>query len=369
MWLFPEFLKQVTRLERSDAAFAKDIAVTLDLHLHDLSHPSLNFERITSATAPRMGSSRVGRALRLIHQEVADDALAMLNVGNHDAMYRWAHRYSGDATHRVRRARHHVPAAPAASAHGLHADDDPSWPRRPGVETFAIIGADDLHHQGFAPALVASIRAAPVTDHLAGLRLSEEQREIVRICYLYALRRAEPMPEAAPLPIPREDPEAPIPVASGHEFERMVDLGLDRYLTTLSPEQRRCVQMESRGLLLFKGAAGTGKTSIAVHRLKRYAEQLGLFEDRRVLYLCFNRVLAAIVPQMLQTLYGGSPPPTIEATTLDSWCAAYLHRHGLLFSQGNLVQNGDRYRQLFRKLWWERHSAQPAFRTAIPFRF
>ncbi len=75
----------------------------------------------------------------------------------------------------------------------------------------------------------------------------------------------------------------------------MIENGVARYLTHLDEEQRHLAELKVTGLLVVKDGAGTGKTAVAIHRLLNLARQPVLFGPGRVLYLCYNSVLARAV--------------------------------------------------------------------------
>jgi superfamily I DNA/RNA helicase len=133
---------------------------------------------------------------------------------------------------------------------------------------------------------------------------------------------------AMPLPLPARDKDAPIALASAQQFRRMVAEGVARYLTWLDDDQRALVNLRSGGLLLMKGGAGTGKTSIAIHRILDLARQPTLVGPRKVLYLCFNQVLSRVVAQLLASLSHGGLPEDVEVRTFHSWCGEFTRRAG-----------------------------------------
>ncbi len=136
---------------------------------------------------------------------------------------------------------------------------------------------------------------------------------------------ASPTPELVPTPMPRRTPESAVTLTEPGQFAAMVDIGLDRYLTTLTDEQRKLAEVAQQGLLVIKGVGGSGKTTVAAYRVKALADRIQLqprllgSSPRRVLYLCFNKSLADTVERMLATLYTGAVPPFVEVRTIYNW--------------------------------------------------
>ncbi len=126
------------------------------------------------------------------------------------------------------------------------------------------------------------------------------------------------------VPAVRADEDAPLAIAEATQFAQLLDEGLSRYLTYLDDDQRRLVDLQVSGLLLIKGSAGTGKTAVAIHRLLALARQPVLVGASKVLYLCFNRLLAQTVRLLIASLGGGDVPPEIEVKTFHGWCGEFL---------------------------------------------
>ncbi len=129
-----------------------------------------------------------------------------------------------------------------------------------------------------------------------------------------------------PLPTVRSDEESPVAIHAAEEFQRILANGPVSYLTYLDPEQKALVNLKLDGLLLVKGGAGTGKTAVAIHRTLALAHQPGLFGPNRVLYLCYNTLLARVVSQLIRTLAGGTPSSGVEVRTFHSWCGDFLRK-------------------------------------------
>lgn len=73
-------------------------------------------------------------------------------------------------------------------------------------------------------------------------------------------------------------------------------------LSLQRPEQQKYVDMEHAPLIVLKGVAGSGKTTVGVYRAIRLAEK-----GRRVLMLTFNPILASTTRSLIQELIGPLP--------------------------------------------------------------
>jgi superfamily I DNA/RNA helicase len=87
------------------------------------------------------------------------------------------------------------------------------------------------------------------------------------------------------------------------------------------------------GYWLIRGAAGSGKTTTALLRLKflvRYwrerKTELGLAGPVRVLVLTFNRTLRGYIDELAQQQIQSGPEVTLEVTTFGAWAQGLLGR-------------------------------------------
>lgn len=107
-------------------------------------------------------------------------------------------------------------------------------------------------------------------------------------------------------------------------FEGYCEGKIKRLMLNLQrPEQQQYVDMERAPLILLKGAAGSGKTTVGVYRAIRLAEQ-----GRRVLVLTYNRTLSSVTKSLIEELIG--PLPTnLSIMTLHQWMAGFLRRRSV----------------------------------------
>lgn len=98
-----------------------------------------------------------------------------------------------------------------------------------------------------------------------------------------------------------------------------------------TPEQAVVVDDAEPGAWLIRGAAGSGKTTTSLLRLKflvRYwrdrHEDLGLTEPVRVLVLTFNRTLKGYIDHLTREEVGQSNDVSLEVSTFGAWARGLL---------------------------------------------
>lgn len=345
------FGKAAQRLYRSRPAFKHAIVKTLDTLQDHPESPGLHREPIRNKRVRDIWSCRVTKDVRLIHQEPDEHSLRAVNVGHHVPIYRWAEHWSGcdDVAYAwgepceddtgMRRTTTDGECQCQSSA----CDADTKlmqWLPRADADdsSFACIPLDELRTLGFDEVTAERIRRAPIDTDFMSFGLSQQEYDAIYALY----DRCAPLSLEAsvtsrdPQPIPRMRDSDDLRIAEAEQFGRMLELGLERYLTALTEDQRTIAHIVQTGLLLVRGCAGSGKTVVALHRLKYLADlvtmqpQLLPYGPRRVLYLCYNATLAHAARQMLITLYGEVPPAHIEVSTVDAWTRQYLLSERLL---------------------------------------
>jgi len=96
-----------------------------------------------------------------------------------------------------------------------------------------------------------------------------------------------------------------------------------RLMLNLEPEQQQYVDREMAGPMLLKGCAGSGKTTVALYRALRLAE-----DGRRVLFLTYSSSLTEVARSLLIELAGDPLPPELEVHTVAQWASSFAHTRG-----------------------------------------
>jgi len=136
-------------------------------------------------------------------------------------------------------------------------------------------------------------RARPVTGYIK--RLSAHAHAAVRETSWYDPAESRPT----------VDDVAKLTAFLRGDFEKVVPLSVmiqegEKQLLKLTEDQYRCLdQLENNPRCLFEGAAGTGKTLLAAELATREWKR-----GKRVLFLCFNRLLGTNVRNHLSALRG-----------------------------------------------------------------
>ncbi|MDB4460526.1 UvrD-helicase domain-containing protein [bacterium] len=116
-------------------------------------------------------------------------------------------------------------------------------------------------------------------------------------------------------------------IKSVEEFEKILDAPLEKWRLFLHPSQSQLATGNFPGPTLVTGGAGTGKTVVAMHRVKYLLENVFTQEDDRILFTTYTANLASNLKGMLADLCGENAS-RLEVRNLDSWAVGLLRENG-----------------------------------------
>jgi superfamily I DNA/RNA helicase/mRNA-degrading endonuclease RelE of RelBE toxin-antitoxin system len=101
-----------------------------------------------------------------------------------------------------------------------------------------------------------------------------------------------------------------------------------RWQVFLHPAQRKFVERHYNGPARISGGPGTGKTIVALHRVKHLAEQLPPGIDKPILLTTFNRNLAADLRTRLLALSGPELVARVDIVNIDKLASRVVSETG-----------------------------------------
>lgn len=117
------------------------------------------------------------------------------------------------------------------------------------------------------------------------------------------------------------------------DLDRYMEGSLKHFLLKLDPEQERLASRTLKGPTLVKGGPGTGKSVVALYRLKNLLEtleqhQLFSVDRPRVLFVTYTRALINVSEQLLTELLGARERANLDIMTLDSTAKSLIDKAG-----------------------------------------
>lgn len=318
----------------------------MDMMTRYMSDPTcngLNLETVEGARDSSIKSLRVDQGYRAIAFEVGRDIM-FVHVNEHDKAYRWAsgRRIKLDPeTNRIRvveeinATREPIADAPVSEPHLFEKVEDAR-----------------LRVLGVAEEEIPAVRLITTIEALEG---AEDRFDPLTYEVLYAVAAGYGDDEILTLTGNVPEHENTVGTTDGDlsfeqlleteqsrqtifipeneaELRRVFEEGLEGWRVFLHPEQRKIAYRDYSGPAMVRGGAGTGKTVVAMHRVKHLADQIGKDPTRsgqRVLLTTFTTSLAHDIEANLRTLcpeHLDARPPRIEVINLDRWVSQFLKR-------------------------------------------
>ena len=110
------------------------------------------------------------------------------------------------------------------------------------------------------------------------------------------------------------------------DMARIVNASLQEWRVFLHPLQKKLVTHEALTPMLVRGAAGTGKTVVAMHRAVYLVRRPDWKPEKKLLFTTFTTNLAVDLRQHLQLLCSPDELERIEVTNLHAWVGKFLQQ-------------------------------------------
>ena len=296
--------------------------------LNNPRSPGIHYEKIADGVDKKMSSVRIDDTYRGIvaHQ---GEAYLLLWVAHHDEAYQWARRrkcevdpYSGMINiYDVREA---------------GTIESPST--RQGL--FSLFSNEELKSLGVTDLQLNLVRCIASQDNFYAAK------DRLGVAYEALEWLTEGIPYAEVLDLVKADEEETAGsakdlaaaldkpqnkhffavVENEEELRSILEAPLEKWRVFLHPRQRRIVEREVHGASRVIGAAGTGKTVVAMHRAKKLASKLSGREQ--ILFTTFTRNLAADIRDNLSKICTTEEMRHIKVQNLDAWVAEFLEGNG-----------------------------------------
>ncbi|CUU35316.1 UvrD/REP helicase N-terminal domain-containing protein [Armatimonadetes bacterium DC] len=279
---------------------------------------SLHIERVQNCKE-RWYSARVDIKYRLIFYQEGNQRIAVW-VDEHDPAYAWAKEHffhkNDYGEHYIRRDPETLPS------------EVPPEPEPP-AESYPLVGYDcsDLQKLDVPKELCDHIRNLSAEALVGALcRLLEEgyinSETAERIL---ALATGTPLKELLP-PAQLRD-KFDLLLEKGNlsrfwkpkdtdELKRAILQPWETWLVFLSPTQREVAEQHYNGPARVSGAAGTGKTVVALHRTKHLLER---YPGSRIFLTTYTVNMARELERRMKLLIGESLPPELYILNLDKF--------------------------------------------------
>ena len=299
-------------------------------------HPGskgLHWEKLNNPRDPRFRSLRVDRSYRaIVRAPESGSTHLLLWVDNHDDAYQWAER-------------HECAVNPETGGIQIYdcseIDQRPSGAATPESELsgpFARYSMRDLMRLGVPERLVPTVRAIESEEELEERKARLPREAYDALDLLVSGDDYETVLQVLDSPAEPIDPggvsgalntvqsrSQVIVLRNERELDALLNAPLAKWRVFLHPTQRRIVERDWNGPVRLLGAAGTGKTVVAMHRAKWLASRP---RSSKVLFVTFTKNLAADIRTNLAAICSTEEMDRIQVAHLDSWVVKFLRSRG-----------------------------------------
>lgn len=331
--------------QRDSAPLAKLMEITAELTRQPTQNPKLQSHPMKGVKGERRFISYVGgsKGLRLIWSKFEDTILLLL-FGEHDDVERRAERMT-------------LIENPDTGGLDIveHAETADDLPRRsvprggPTVGQLFVAWADDeLADFGFRDQEVEVLRRLDTEDELLALTLRDEAERLAinlvatgnpdgKVARRTSVDEQREMAAKISDVVGEDEQRLAKKVASPRsrkhvaptsrsELERVLTKPIEDWMVFLHPDQAKLTQRPFSGPARVRGAAGTGKTVVALHRAKHLAQTY----RQPILFTTYVTNL----PDVYKHLFTRLAPELdgqVEFRNLHSWAYRFLKREGRPF--------------------------------------
>lgn len=308
------------------------------------AHPAISLERVQGARSSGVWSGRITVGLRAILYKDGE-AWVAVHAGRHDDAYAWAERHdigrheatgelqiveipvtvappvaappSTPTRSRGRSSKPPLPTQASPSSAGPSTEDAMAGsevePGRPiPTRLFAERQDGYLLSLGVPSAWLPVVREIANEDellHIAGKLPQEVADRLVRLAMGELVTPPTPLPATAPIPAGAQSSLLVEPDLL--TLESALAAPLERWIGFLHPTQRQLVTASPKGPAKVTGSAGTGKTTVALHRARHLAKA-----GHKVLLTTFVTTLAHNLMRQLRVLCADAELARITVSTV-----------------------------------------------------
>ncbi|GII75683.1 DNA helicase [Sphaerisporangium rufum] len=202
-------------------------------------------------------------------------------------------------------------------------------PRPEPAPLFAGYAAGTLLELGVAEPLLGLIMKITTEDELLGLAAYAPQLTGEVLLALHDGKTVEEVLDQVTTPVKAEDEidaddyqsalsrPATAVTTKDAALQEILEDDFGRWRVFLHPTQRKIVERSYRGPARVSGGPGTGKTIVALHRVRHLVERLGPGERTDVLLTTFNKNLAADLRHRLLALAGPDILRRVDIVNID----------------------------------------------------
>lgn len=318
--------KEILKLSRADKGAVYEFQHKFR---QNPNHPGLRLKQLKGDT--RLWSARVTQDYRALLLNIQEQDFLLVSVRHRKDVYDDLDRY----TYRINGVTGGIEVIDLAAigdsilgrVTGDVAQPDQTPESMPSL--FEHVTEAQFEELGVAPALFPAIAKVTTEEELLELADCIPQLTADVLLALYDGKTVDEVMEQITAPVAADDPvdtedyvaavvrPATQVTTDDAALQAVLAESFARWQVYLHPTQRKLVEKHYNGPARVSGGPGTGKTIVALHRVKHLAEQLPDGNDKPILLTTFNRNLAADLRTRLLALGGEQLARRVDIVNID----------------------------------------------------
>ena len=297
----------------------------------DPSSPGLRFKQLKGDS--RLYSARVSDDYRALMLHLKDDEYMLVTVKHRSESYDNMERYA----HQINQVTGGIDFYDMASLDGTVKPPAPAGPSGP-PPLFARYSQSQLIELGVGRPLLSTIGKIITEEQLLEFAECVPQLTADVLFALHDGASVEEVMEQVTAPVSATEPVDPDDYAAAaarpaslvttddETLQAILQQGFERWQVYLHPVQRRAVERSYSGPARVSGGPGTGKTIVALHRVRWLVQHLPSGgTGKEVLLTTFNKNLAADLRKRLLLLGGPELLDRVDVANIDQLAARVVH--------------------------------------------
>lgn len=329
------FNDAIQKLPRGEQRLVNDKVLML---LRSPNRSGLHIETINGSYKSSLKSCRVNDDLRIILSQDKYDNLLLLYVGHHEDAYLWANRRGFSVNPKTGEMQLFVVEMDEVP---VAADKLPPKRQKPREDLPPPLFPDTYTDEQFArlgvpEAQLRAVRALRDEDALLRIGANMPGGAYDMLLRLYDGESLETLLKEVQAPTQEETEDLTaalgrnafsqsqfVFVSTEDELNEVRKASLDKWRVFLHPSQRKLVERQANGPMKVLGGAGTGKTVVALHRVKHLLEKVFTRPGDRILLTTYTSNLAEDLKALLSLICPPEEMSRVEITNLDAWATHF----------------------------------------------
>lgn len=303
-----------------------------ELSVRPFGNPRLQTHAVKRAQPNTFTSHVTNQGHRVIWRQIGN-VVVLLLFGEHDAVYRRAERLrlEIDDTRNILRVVDEDPGTGGRVPYSIRRADE--------GRLFMAWNDAELADFGFTTTEIPVLRRLNTDDDLLALdgSMRAESWQLAMNLAMYGHPNGErPPADDEPPGVDADTPEEPaetlaealhrstefVPVPA-NQLAEVLARPIEDWMLYLDPAQQGLIERNYTGPARIRGAAGTGKTVVALHRARALAKA-----GKRILFTTYVRNLPTVYKHLFARL-APDEQGQVEFMNVHGWALRYLHRNGI----------------------------------------